>query len=173
MSYINSTGGILPANYIQRDTITRMSSYAYLPANTKLERNINPPNGFSRGYTMLQQGFTSDVSCQERELNTTTSPSLELLHEAQTVFNRTIALVALKVLCSGATDYITTDFLQTPSTVDAVLGAECNLVLPDGTMTYEVIIMGVGLYSYTNTVVCSIVPRVTSLQVDHSDAISF
>ena len=75
-----------------------------MPVNAKVDQKWVTPPGFPVSFSMSQQGFSADVTCQQQNLDTTTVPSLTLLSTNQTLFNTTITLAQLKTLCPNSTD---------------------------------------------------------------------
>ena len=78
VSYNISTGGTLPIILNQGETYafnTTSGSYGswhggIIPSRTKFQSRFPQPSGFSSNYTVTQQGFTVDVSCQAHDLST-------------------------------------------------------------------------------------------------------
>ena len=120
ISYINSTStfnifftsytclhslidGIMPASYSQLQSQALTTWGSIVPANVLIEKLTNRPTGFPMSFSMTQQGFTSDISCKQQELDATSSPSMQILSASQPVFNSTITLAQLRVLCINAT----------------------------------------------------------------------
>ena len=75
-----------------------------MPVNAKVEQKWVTPPDFPVRFSMSQQGFSADVTCQQQDLDTSTVPSLMLLSSNQTLFNATIILVQLRTLCPNSTD---------------------------------------------------------------------
>jgi len=75
-----------------------------MPVNVKVQQKWASPPGFPVSFSMSQQGFTAEVTCQQQALDVGTVPSLTLLSSNQTLFNRTITLAQLKTLCPNSTD---------------------------------------------------------------------
>jgi hypothetical protein len=75
-----------------------------MPVNARVEQKWVTPPSFPVSFSMSQQGFSADVTCQQQNLDTTTVPSLTLLSTNQTLFNSTITLAQLKTLCPNSTD---------------------------------------------------------------------
>lgn len=100
--------GILPTNYGTMYSILRSATGSSLPVNTEIEHLPNRPSGFPVSFTMTQQGFTANVSCAQRPVNETTSPSMRLLSATQSIFNATstITLAQLVVRCPNAVQSI-------------------------------------------------------------------
>jgi len=119
ISYINSTStfifftsymclhslidGIMPASYSQLQSQALTTRGSIVPANVVIEKLTNRPTGFPISFSMTQQGFMSDISCKQQDLDATSSPSLQILSASQPVFNSTITLAQIRVLCVNAT----------------------------------------------------------------------
>jgi len=72
-----------------------------LPVNVKIEQKSETPSGpgFPVSFYMSQQGFTAQVTCQQRELDASTRPSLVLRSQSDLLFNTTVTLAQLEVVC--------------------------------------------------------------------------
>jgi hypothetical protein len=70
-----------------------------IPVNVRLEQKWATPPGFPVSFSMSQQGFTAQVTCQKRKLDETTSPSLVIRRGNDTLFNTNVTLVQLEVVC--------------------------------------------------------------------------
>ena len=75
-----------------------------MPVNVNVEQKWPTPPDFPVSFSMSQQGFTAEVTCQQQDLDASTVPSLSLLASNQTVFNKTITLAQLETLCPNSTD---------------------------------------------------------------------
>jgi hypothetical protein len=89
-------------------SMLRSATGSGLPVNTEIKHLSNQPSGFPVSFTMTQQGFTANVSCAQRPVNETTSPSMRLLSATQSIFNATstITLAQLVVQCPNAAQSI-------------------------------------------------------------------
>lgn len=172
ISYINSTNGIMPASYSQLQSQALTTWGSIVPANVIIEQLTNRPTGFPMSFSMTQQGFTSDISCKQQELDASSSPSMQILSASQPVFNSTITLAQMRVLCVNATSPSFTRPAITSSNLDAVFGISCP-VTENGKQRWDFIITGSGKYKLINTTICSISPRLTKIIVDYNDATKF
>jgi len=75
-----------------------------IPVNVKIEQKSETPPGFPVSFSMSQQGFTAQVTCQQRELNASTRPSLVLRSQSDLLFNTTVTLAQLEVVCPTDTE---------------------------------------------------------------------
>ncbi|KDR80026.1 hypothetical protein GALMADRAFT_265230 [Galerina marginata CBS 339.88] len=172
LSYLNSTNGILPANFQPWFSTVMSPSGNTMPANTRVELPHGSPPGFPTSYSMTQQGFTSDVTCTQRHLDETTSPSLEVVSQTRGIFHNstTVTFAQLKVQCPGSPTPILSAPIMTSPDVHAVFSLACPVNQTDGTQKWELIISGCGVYSFMNTTVCTVSPKVNSINIDYNDA---
>ncbi|KDR80027.1 hypothetical protein GALMADRAFT_136589 [Galerina marginata CBS 339.88] len=171
LSYINSTNGILPANFQEWFSTIMSQSGNAMPANTRIEQTQSSPPGFSSSYSMTQQGFTSNVTCTQQHLDQTTSPSLQLFSESSTIFNSTtVTLAQIAVQCPDLRTPLFSQPIMTSPKVDAVFSLACPVNQTDGTQKWELIIAGFGVYSFINTTICTVSPQVTTINIDYNDA---
>ena len=84
----------------------RSATGSSLPVNTEIERLPNRPSGSPVSFTMTQQGFTANVTCAQRPMNDTTSPSMRIFSNTESVFNATstVTLAQLVVLCPNSAE---------------------------------------------------------------------
>jgi len=61
---------------------------------------------------MTQQGFTAQVTCQQRELDKSTSPSFVINPGTDTLFNTNVTLAQLEVVCPDTQSYLSGTLLQ-------------------------------------------------------------
>ena len=82
----------------------RSATGSGLPVNTEIERLPNQPSGFPVSFTMTQQGFTANVTCAQRPVNETTSPSMRLLSTTESIFSATtsVTLAQLVIQCPNS-----------------------------------------------------------------------
>jgi hypothetical protein len=80
------SGGMIPAHV----NLTQWGSMADGPVVAHVTSNASYPHGISSNYTLLQQGFTADVTCRQQNFSDTGSgfPSM-------TLFNATLPLPSL------------------------------------------------------------------------------
>ncbi|TFK71310.1 hypothetical protein BDN72DRAFT_470863 [Pluteus cervinus] len=163
-SFVTSTGGILPLNII-----TNISSPVNPEDDFTVTASIDWSSvGVPTNFTTTQQGFTVDVTCETRNLTTTTSPSLEVQKSSATLGNNTITTAQLVVGCAtnGSDAWAPPTYGLDPlgTGIDSVLSAGCvNYVSED----LELIFQGSGAFSFINTTICKLVPQVTTVDVDY------
>ena len=74
-----------------------------IPVNVKVEQKVPTPPGFPVSFSMSQQGFTAQVTCKQQELNSSTQTSLVLRSQSDLLFNSTVTLAQLDVVCPATT----------------------------------------------------------------------
>jgi len=75
-----------------------------MPVNARVQQKWAAPPGFPVSFSMSQQGFSADVTCQQEDLDASTVPSLTLISSNQTLSDTTITLAHLRTLCPNSTD---------------------------------------------------------------------
>ena len=88
---LSATGNIVPSTVSTRNKQGQIVQPKQAPAGLPVQ------------YTIIQQGFTADVSCGTQVLNATTSPSVVLGSSTNTIFNQSLTLAQLAVICPGDT----------------------------------------------------------------------
>ncbi|KDR69960.1 hypothetical protein GALMADRAFT_128086 [Galerina marginata CBS 339.88] len=176
-SYANATMGLLPLAL--EDVTSKLLSATgnTIPPSVKTKNKkgqiVQPkkaPAALPVQFTITQQGFTANVSCETRVLNATTSPSVVLNSVTDAIFNQNMTLAQIAVMCPGDTvaDTFFSDPVITSVNVDAVYGASCPFVNPEGRHQWNLVLTGSGMYKQLGTVICSIFPQVTTVTVDYS-----
>jgi hypothetical protein len=167
-SYLNSTRGILPVTIEEVDSKMMSEWGTMIPVNTEVQEKYTAPPGFPVNFTMTQQGFTAEVTCQQQDLNVGTVPSLTLVASNQTLFNRTVTLAWLSTICPNSTEADLSDPVFTSAGADAFFGASCDGNETSGRRFWNLILIGSGLYREIKTTVCRIYPQIRNLTVDYS-----
>lgn len=95
-------GGILPSSIV--DFPSELAEGETLPASITRAVEINSPDGFETNYTLIQQGFTANVSCEKRELSLDTVPAVDYIITNDTLFDDETLYFKINVtlLCPGA-----------------------------------------------------------------------
>ncbi|KAJ7459354.1 hypothetical protein FB451DRAFT_1563720 [Mycena latifolia] len=165
-----SAAGILPATLRNVNASTWFPHMTVIPSLRGLD---DVPRGFSSNYTMTQQGFSADVTCEFKDLNIETTPSLDF--RADTVkdwnnFNFTgsapgvVRYSEISSNCpvvKGFLSNFTWAFTTTPNYV---------LMLPCGAAAnYTLIFVWSGIYQQP-PIVCTVSPKITKVNVDYSDS---
>ncbi|KAJ7469333.1 hypothetical protein B0H11DRAFT_2043980 [Mycena galericulata] len=169
-----STGGALPAYLDPVDASAWFTNKSVIPVTTH-NASSAPLTGFSSNYTMLQQGFTANVSCSFQNLTNVTTPPLfqdtsyvTEWYEGYDI-NKALGVITwneIKSPCDApfGVNY-TSSFTFSPRAF--VMMIAC--VSMDG---YTLIIVSDGAYSWIPTTVCSVAPKVTRLNVDYGSVIN-
>lgn len=175
-SYANGTMGVLPHS-LEDVNSNLLSSTGNIVPSTVSTRNkqgqvVQPkqaPAGLPVQYTVIQQGFTADVSCSTQVLNATTSPSVVLSSITNKIFDTNLTLAQLAVVCPGDTVVGTSTPVITSVNVDAVYGAVCGPYNnTQGRQQWNLVLTGSGMYKPFGTVICSVFPKITTIAVDYS-----
>lgn len=93
-------GGILPSSIVELPS--ELAPSDTLPASAVRAADINSPDGFNTNYTIIQQGFTANISCEKRDLNLDTIPPLVSSLTNQTLFNVPYFDLTITIQCPGA-----------------------------------------------------------------------
>ncbi|KAJ6536025.1 hypothetical protein DFH09DRAFT_1179356 [Mycena vulgaris] len=159
--YPVSTRGILPVTLV--DAFTEQSSSKLLTTNTK----PFPPAGSAFNMTMVQQGLTALTTCKYQHLDATTDPPLERFANSVeiTVGGQPTLYTAVGIATTCGAQTLRSDVLS--STNNTLLSCSCAGTADSGDIVYTVIIDGQGLYD--GTVVCSVIPKILTLNVAYSD----
>ncbi|KIM46961.1 hypothetical protein M413DRAFT_23277 [Hebeloma cylindrosporum] len=168
-SYLNSTLGILPVVIDEIDSKIFSESGTTIPVNVKVEQNWATPPGFPVSFSMSQQGFTAQVTCQQRELDASTKPSLVLRSQNDILFNTTVTLAQLEVVCPTNTQSSLSEPILTSVNVDAVFAISCPVNQINGRKRWDLILTGSGIYKEIKTTICSIYPQVHAVTIDYND----
>ncbi|KAJ7859793.1 hypothetical protein B0H14DRAFT_2576958 [Mycena olivaceomarginata] len=171
-----STAGIFPLT--PTDVDARGRWFVGTPA-TYVPKSLWPiqdlPEGLlSPTYSMMQQGFTADVSCEYRELNANTTPSLFFLSDETNEWRSgsTTPLINFSEMNSDCVVPVGSGLndttVYTTGDPNIVLMIACGGVSAE---PYKValIFQGFGMYQFLNTTVCTFNPKITRVQVDYAD----
>ncbi|TFK73516.1 hypothetical protein BDN72DRAFT_919749 [Pluteus cervinus] len=164
LSFINTTGGILPANlYVLPSAITPNES---LPVVTFLDQILVTPNSFSRNYTVTQQGLTAEVDCHQQNLTSTTSPSVSINASQTTFAGQNIIAQEMTIGCPGGLT-INASPVYGPATNDTgdPSGLFFGSCASSDNVTTQAIVTGIGNYAFIGSVVCTIRPKATIVDV--------
>ncbi|KAH7927040.1 hypothetical protein BV22DRAFT_1007825 [Leucogyrophana mollusca] len=191
--YNLSTGGIVPAiasyagSYETPDQTRLSFSGGQVPVNTvpdggRFEQSIPP--GFSRNYTMYQQGLSANVSCESRDLSgdsatqqlSLSNPYLSIPVHA----NDSSILFYLRqwnstANCSGSSPTIQRYVTETNSSDQPNVSGSGFLpsVVCPGTNSsayqrFVVVSQGFYKYSFLPPTVCEVIPLLTNVSVQYS-----
>ncbi|KAJ6550183.1 hypothetical protein B0H19DRAFT_1265044 [Mycena capillaripes] len=191
----NISTGILPLTLVDIDGSKWFPEYGMTNLSATLKPAVDLPKGLSSRYSLLQQGFTADVTCEIADVRPDTTPSLALFNDTVRDWNvRTQdELVSFFQLSSGCV-VSESDGTQLNTSYAYTAGPDPNYILmvgcPAASGTYTLIFVGSGRYAFTRTTVrnglfrrlltrnlltqaCTLSPKVTAVQVDYSDAAPF
>ncbi|KAJ7467518.1 hypothetical protein FB451DRAFT_1482730 [Mycena latifolia] len=169
-----STGGVLPAYLTSFNASAWFTNTSVIPVTTHDVSTRRPVNGFATNYSMIQQGFTADISCRFQNLTNTTTPSLSIQHDWVNKWHnheafkeqKTIHLTSLSLSCSNSQNFNWSD-VYTDDNKNWFALLACG-----PTDNYTVIIVTGGQYDWIPKTVCSVVPKITTVQVDYAPGIN-
>ncbi|KAJ7121909.1 hypothetical protein C8R46DRAFT_105236 [Mycena filopes] len=169
--YIPSTAGIIPlTSDPQSGTWFDGKTTTLAPA---ISQSTSPRSALSANVTMVQQGFSADVSCAFKDLTNNTTPSLNVLDTQVGDPNNQTNTIFLRQMSSNCVSPSTTDILNTTSvylTETPNSGSFSMVACIGAEGTYDVIFSGGGdLYGFLNTTVCNVKPIITTVSVDYDD----
>ncbi|KAJ7118308.1 hypothetical protein C8R44DRAFT_878916 [Mycena epipterygia] len=140
------------------------------------------PNGLSGSYSMIQQGFTADISCNLQDLTTETSPAVTWYTDFVTAWNTNniqrpnITWVDASSNCTAASLMNITD-AYVDSKGEYLWAIGCDPV-PEAPNNYTLILQATGNYtdltgpSATSYLVCQIAPKTTLIQAEYAGDIN-
>ncbi|KAJ7605689.1 hypothetical protein DFH06DRAFT_1487151 [Mycena polygramma] len=175
-----STRGIAPATLND----THVGTWS-IPAAA--ESVGSPRSGISSSYSMVQQGFTANVSCSLQNLTETTSPDVEIMTDhiagwSNTTFDENkitrinFTWVNAQSNCFGTYQMNITD-AYFDSTGEYMWAISCD-PMPSAPNAYTLILKATGNYTEltgagdTSYLVCQIAPTVTNVRVDYAGNIN-
>ncbi|KAJ7342936.1 hypothetical protein DFH08DRAFT_962964 [Mycena albidolilacea] len=175
-AFNRSTGGILPL------TLSPLNSSTWFPGTKTLPPTIKPvwdlPHSLTSSYSLSQQGFTADVSC---EFWNSTDPTIPIIH----LQNDTVgswqhpevgaANVSFATLYSDCATEVPRFHNWTGA---YTLTTQRNYILmiacpSQDNLSYKLVFDAgrTGLYGFMGTTVCSLSPKITNVSVTYSDVI--
>ncbi|KAF7362695.1 hypothetical protein MVEN_00618800 [Mycena venus] len=164
------TGGILPAYLNSVDASAWFTNTSVIPVTT---HNISalPKNRFSTNYSMIQRGFTADVSCSFQNLTNTTTPAVSRAikqgDDLNLGYSMTFSAISTDCAMPGDMNWTTTFTLL--DNTNYVMLIVCQLNSSDN---YTVIMATNGTYEWLPMTVCSVAPRITTMHVDYTSGIN-
>ncbi|KAF8182389.1 hypothetical protein K438DRAFT_1158251 [Mycena galopus ATCC 62051] len=159
LSLVNATGWFFSTNL--------------LPSTITSRHDL--PTSLASSYSMIQQGFTADVSCQFQNLTADTTPSLSLYTDTVkdwtngTTLALPVSFSQISSNCASASDKFVTNSTSalTLGEIDYVLMLAC---LGEAN-NYTLIFRGTGSsYELLGTTVCTLSPQLTKVEVDYSNS---
>ncbi|KAK6966793.1 hypothetical protein R3P38DRAFT_3512190 [Favolaschia claudopus] len=156
-----STAGILPLSFQDIPTSSAFDNATIIPHSIS-----GPGIGIPRSLSMVQQGFTADVSCKFQPLTNTTSPSLTITtlspHETSAPTQYNISSDCPMPINLGNTTRASTYALAERDAGYLLMIACAN------DASYTLIFIGGGdQYAYLNSTVCTFTPKITNVRVDY------
>ncbi|KAJ7438765.1 hypothetical protein FB451DRAFT_1447757 [Mycena latifolia] len=175
-----STGGILPITLepVNASTWFSGTGMTTIPAGAKMS-SYSDLTGLSTNYSMVQQGFTANISCSFQNLTNETNPDLTFTTDVVAnwtwlnVSDNQISYLEIATNCTlpDLGGNRTTAYLA-PNSSYLVL-----LACAPGDSNYNrhfsaLIIVARGDYDWLPTTICTMVPQVTSVIVDYGTTIN-
>ncbi|TFK63122.1 hypothetical protein BDN72DRAFT_929206, partial [Pluteus cervinus] len=172
VSFINTTGGILPANLF--DIPSGVTTGRFLPTNTHVQQqqSEDTPLTLPKNYTVRQQGFTASIFCEQRELDESTTPSIVFSNGTGMVDGDTIEESRMLLGCpSGNFFNSTLVYGYTPVGLSGIFYAGCRPE-DNNSQNGTIVLYGIGNYDWINSTVCTVAPQVTLVDVNYVAPIS-
>ncbi|KAF8649620.1 hypothetical protein AX16_005709 [Volvariella volvacea WC 439] len=173
MSFINSTGGIMPV-FLQSTRSILKSRSEFAPSAT-ISALAHNPSGFSNNFTVTQQGVVVDTTCRVRE-----PPNVQVLNTTMELpgnNGRMLVTQAMEVTCpdgeirnTGSNGALLT-LSQVNGTSSAILSYPCPL--GGKSPGYEMVLHGFGTYGFIGTISCTMIPQLTEVQVHYGSSSRF
>ncbi|KAJ6549966.1 hypothetical protein B0H19DRAFT_1160141 [Mycena capillaripes] len=169
-SFSVSTGGILPQTFEDVDAKSWFPGRASIPGT--LSTFVDFSNVLSANYSLFQQGFSADVTCQFESLTSATSPSL-FFDSPDTVEDWSngdnpgeVSYFFMSSDCTAppSPSNVTSTFAFTVGHANLILMVACG-----GSPNYTLIFKGTGSYDFVNTTVCNFSPKITNASVQYLD----
>ncbi|KAJ6490978.1 hypothetical protein C8R45DRAFT_928806 [Mycena sanguinolenta] len=165
-----ATGGTLPQTFDPVNTTSWFvgTNITHIPSNIESVVDLPESLDFS-SYTAKQQGFTADVSCEFQALPNDTTIQFFAAQDWNGGIQRTLSLYQMNSTCvppavsvpDGPVSYTEAYIAGDPNYILMVAcGGESD--------AYTLIFRGAGRYGFMDTMVCTVAPKVTSVQVDYS-----
>ncbi|KAF8649626.1 hypothetical protein AX16_005715 [Volvariella volvacea WC 439] len=170
ISFVNSTGGIMPV--FLRDVQSVLNTQSHYASTINLEYGVESPRGFDTTFEMIQQGMTVQTTCTAKD-----PQSVDVRNQTLNLRGFGLMAVLLDVTCTdGATmkaDDNTAVITRIPQgeTTDAsaVLVSPCPMSNHPG--AYEFIIHAFGgTYDMIGTLSCEMIPKLTSVRVQYEES---
>ncbi|KAJ7625193.1 hypothetical protein B0H17DRAFT_1111450 [Mycena rosella] len=177
-----STGGVLPAYLTAINASAWFTTTSIIPVVTHDVSPRRPDHGFTTNYSMIQQGFSADVSCSFRNLTNDTIPSLwresdsvKKWHNLDINTLGRIHYSAVGSACEGlgnnSSEYgynsLNWTYAYTTSSMNWLMLIACGPA-----DNYTLVIMSDGDYDWIPMTVCSVTPKTTTVQVDYTPGIN-
>ncbi|KAJ6452440.1 hypothetical protein C8R45DRAFT_1040655 [Mycena sanguinolenta] len=162
-----STGGILPQTFYTVNTSSWFigTDITHIPIN--IESLVDLPEGLSfSSSTVTQQGLSADVSCEFQDLPADTTVQSFAAQDWTGGIQPTVNLFEMSSTCvpPAVSAGVSSTLAYTVDAPNYILMVACG----GASDAYTLIFQGIGLYSFMDTMVCTVAPKVTSVRVDYS-----
>ncbi|KAJ7451314.1 hypothetical protein FB451DRAFT_706684 [Mycena latifolia] len=168
-----STAGILPTPLSDVNASTWFPDMTVIPSTVHGLSAV--PEGLSSNYTMRQQGFSADVTCEFKNLTNTTTPSLDFRTDTVKDWNNlnfTGSAVGVVRYSEISSNCPVGPGLASNFTWVYTTSSNYVLVLACGTAgNYTLIFVWSGIYWMPPTV-CNVSPKITKVDVDYSNPLT-
>ncbi|KAJ7495019.1 hypothetical protein FB451DRAFT_1360023 [Mycena latifolia] len=170
-----SAAGILPVTLGDVNASTWFPDATVLPST--LQGLSDLPDALSLNYSMLQQGFSVDVTCAFHNLSADTTPSLTLLNDTVKDWNTLdISLLDPIMFTRISSTCAVPDHSGLNATNAYTMGEAPSYILMiacgPANNNYTLVFVSAGEYEAPTTV-CTLSPKITKVVVDYSDPFSF
>ncbi|KAJ7679962.1 hypothetical protein B0H17DRAFT_1333916 [Mycena rosella] len=171
-----STGGIFPAmlEHVNATGWFPTTGMTTIPPIAQLASQSRPV-GLSTNYSMIQQGFTADISCSFQNLTDKTTPDLEILtdHVANWTYldagDFPVTYMQPQSNCPVRYQNLNWTNIYTSPAQNYLALLACT---PEPEDSFTLIIAVGGVYDWLPTTVCKMIPKVTTLTVDYGASIN-
>ncbi|KAF7343703.1 hypothetical protein MSAN_01950400 [Mycena sanguinolenta] len=176
-TFNSSTGGILPLNSLPINASALFQNATTIPATIIPTQDL--PEALDSSYSFSQQGFTADVSCEFWDSEDETIPNLFWQNNTVSEWNGqqyylpgNITFWSLYSDCEAdyggvyfnwSTAYTETEQPNYVLTIACPYQESYKLIFDGGRD---------GLYGFMGTTVCTVVPKITNVEVSYSDVIN-
>ncbi|TFK63110.1 hypothetical protein BDN72DRAFT_902666 [Pluteus cervinus] len=168
LSFLNNTGGILPANLVE---ISGTTPDTTLPVHTFVQKLQDTPLEFTRNYTVRQQGFTAVVSCEQRDPDDLAHPPISFANGTTELDRFEVNEWVMNVTCPSGVitkssmvfGYV--DQNANPKIASGILYAGCpsDSNFESGT----IVLYGLGNFDWIGLTVCTATPQITIVDVNY------
>ncbi|KAJ7634487.1 hypothetical protein FB45DRAFT_865229 [Roridomyces roridus] len=168
-TFNSTTAGVLPSSLSNVEAVSWLKGDSpFLPANIQHVGFVPNSNGLSSSYSLEQQGFTTDVSCQFQTLTNTTTPAAIRTSDEVESWGGDADLTllgysGLSVHCPAP------DQLNESYTFHAPQGDYVVMSVCQSGANYSLIFSTGGVYDFLDNAVCTITPWITRVNVEYSD----
>ncbi|KAG0694960.1 hypothetical protein DFH29DRAFT_957446 [Suillus ampliporus] len=194
VSYSESTNGLLPAvndsdysgSAVSQTAVGLAFTSGFVPINVSIDlgphRFGSPPQGLGKNYTMIQQGLTADVNCQER--NTSVYSYSAYSNNSTVTFptGDNVGLTMWEVIaeCPNGNSTMLYSTFANATTLEMNPDTEGFLptvVCPQpgspgfSPYTFDILMAGRAKYAFLPTTVCEVTLYVTTVDVRYDQGV--